>query len=91
MGALFDEGGIRTISVHSSALIARGSRRTRGPETLVLLPVVGTVPTEATPATAAAPILVVDGGVDDALHVGLSTVRCITRRLRFYGVPSVCR
>ena len=69
MGALFDEGVIRTLapSAHSR-MIASGPRQTWRPWTHVLLPVLGAVPTEGNSAIAAAPIGVVDGGVDDALY-----------------------
>ena len=45
-------------------------RRTWCPQAFVPLTVLVPVPTGATSATAAAPIVVVDSGVDDALYVG---------------------
>ena len=56
--------------VESSTLIAGMPRRIWCPQAFVLFTVLVPVPTGTTSATAAAPIVVVDGGVDDALYVG---------------------
>ena len=69
LGALFNEGVIRTLALSAhSRVIASGPRQTWRPWTHVLLPVLEAVATEANSATAAAPIGVVDGGVDDAMY-----------------------
>ena len=56
--------------VESSALITGMPTRTWCPQAFVLFTVLVPVLTGATSATAAAPIVVVDGGVDDVLYVG---------------------
>ena len=56
--------------VESSTLIAGMPRRIWCPQAFVLFTVLVPVPTGTTSATAAAPIVVVDSGVDDALYVG---------------------
>ena len=58
------------IMFESSALIVGMPRRTWCPQAFVLFTVLVPIPTGATSANAAAPIVVVDGGVDDALCVG---------------------
>ena len=76
--------------VESSALITGMPTRTWCPQAFVLFTVLVPVLTGATSATAAARIVVVDGGVDDVLYVGPFYSQMPNTTTEIFGVFHRC-